>query len=111
MDLLNPVAEVYAQNFSSPLDSLQEEVARYTESSHPHAHMMSSRLQGKFLEIISILISPSKILEIGTFTGFSALCLAKGLKTGGNLHTIEVREEDADTARGYFQRSIFQSLL
>lgn len=107
MDLINPLAETYAQNYSSELDTLQEEVARYTESTHPHAHMMSSRLQGKFLEIISILVSPSKILEIGTFTGFSALCLAKGLKPGGKLHTIEVRKEDARTAQGYFQRSNF----
>src|SRR5687768_162026 len=98
MDLLNPLAEAYAQQFSSALDGLQEEVARYTETTHPHAHMMSSRLQGKFLEIISILVAPSKILEIGTFTGFSALCLVKGLKEGGKLHTIELREEDAQTA-------------
>ena len=107
MELLNPLAESYAQSFSSGLDTLLEEVALYTETNHPHAHMMSSRLQGKFLEIISILISPSKILEIGTFTGFSALCLARGLKPGGKLHTIEIREEDARTAKGYFERSIF----
>jgi caffeoyl-CoA O-methyltransferase len=107
MDLLNPLAEAYAQQFSSPLDVLQEEIASHTETTHPHAHMMSSRLQGKFLEIISILLSPSKILEIGTFTGFSALCLVKGLKEGGKLHTIELREEDAQTATGYFQRSKF----
>src|SRR6476661_8522770 len=107
MELLNPLAEAYAQRYSSPLDALQEEVATHTETNHPHAHMMSSRLQGKFLEIFSILNSPSKVLEVGTFTGFSALCLAKGLKPSGNLHTIELREEDARTARGYFERSKF----
>jgi caffeoyl-CoA O-methyltransferase len=107
MELLNPLAEAYAQNFSSTLDELQEEVARHTETTHPHAHMMSSRLQGKFLEIFSILHCPSKVLEVGTFTGFSALCLVKGLKDNGKLHTIELREEDARTAKGYFDRSKF----
>ena len=107
MELINRLAEVYAEKYSSQLDELQEEVARHTESTHQHAHMMSSRLQGKFLEIFSILQFPSRILEIGTFTGFSALCLAKGLRAGGNLHTIELREEDAQTAKGYFDRSNF----
>ena len=107
MELLNPLAEAYAQRYSSKLDDLREEVASRTESTHPHAHMMSSRLQGKFLEIFSILHSPQQILEVGTFTGFSALCLAQGLKPGGKLHTIELREEDAATAKGYFGRSKF----
>jgi caffeoyl-CoA O-methyltransferase len=107
MELINPLAEGYAQLMSSPLDQLQEQIATHTESTHPHAHMMSSRLQGKFLEIFSILLSPSNILEVGTFTGFSALCLVKGLRSGGKLHTIELREEDAQTARQYFDRSNF----
>ncbi len=105
MQLLEPLAEAYAERFSSPPDPLIEEVAAITESTHPHANMMSSRLQGKFLEIFSILQSPSTILEVGTFTGFSGLCLAKGLKDEGRLHTIELREEDARTARQYFDRS------
>jgi predicted O-methyltransferase YrrM len=107
MDLINPLAEKYAEQYSSPLDPLREEVASHTESTHPRAHMMSSRLQGKFLEIFSILHQPSRVLEIGTFTGFSALCLACGLKPGGKLHTIELREEDANVARQYFNRSNF----
>ena len=60
--------------------------------------MMSSAVQGKFLECISSLLQPKYILEIGTFTGFSAICLAKGLQTGGELHTIELRDDDANTA-------------
>ena len=107
MQLLNPLAEQYAQQFTSPLDSLREEVASVTERDHPHAHMMSSRLQGKFLEIFSILQNPRRILEVGTFTGFSALCLAEGLQSAGKLYTIELREEDALTAKRYFQRSKF----
>ena len=105
--LVDVKIEDYCQRFTSPLDTLREEVATFTEVNHPHAHMMSSRLQGKLLENFSILIAPSKILEIGTFTGFSALCLAVGLRENGRLHTIELREEDARTARNYFERSNF----
>lgn len=103
--------EKYASHFTSPLDELREEVARFTEANHPHAHMMSSRLQGKLLEFFSILQSPARILEIGAFTGFSALCLAYGLKPGGTLHTIELREQDAQTARSFFSRSIFREKI
>ena len=67
--------------------------------------MLSGHLQGKFLEMSSWMIRPGRILEIGTFTGYSALCLAKGLTDDGKLHTIELREEDAKTAQGYFDRS------
>lgn len=105
MQLLNPLAEAYAEKYTTSHDSLIEEVASTTLGTHPKANMMSSRLQGKFLEIFSILQSPSKILEIGTFTGFSALCLVKGLQEGGKLHTIELRDEDSRTARQYFARS------
>jgi predicted O-methyltransferase YrrM len=105
MDLINPLAEAYAERCTTPVDPLLEEIFEYTQKHHAHAHMMSSRLQGKFLEIFSILLQPQRILEVGTFTGFSGLSLAKGLQEGGKLHTIELREEDAKTARGYFERS------
>jgi predicted O-methyltransferase YrrM len=105
MDLINPLAEAYAERYTTPVDPLLEEIFEYTQKHHAHAHMMSSRLQGKFLEIFSILLRPHSILEVGTFTGFSGLSLAKGLTEGGKLHTIELREEDAKTAGGYFQRS------
>jgi caffeoyl-CoA O-methyltransferase len=100
--LINPAAEAYAEKMSSPLDPVLETIHQRTLQTHEHAHMMSSRLQGKFLEIFSILLQPARILEIGTFTGFSAICLAKGLQAGGKLHTIELREEDALTARSNF---------
>jgi predicted O-methyltransferase YrrM len=105
MDLLNPLAEAYAERMSSPLDPILEAVYNDTNASHAHAHMMSSRLQAKFLEIFSILVQPLRILEVGTFTGLSGICLAKGLASGGKLHTIEVREEDAATARANFVAS------
>jgi caffeoyl-CoA O-methyltransferase len=105
MDIINHIAEAYAKKFSSPLDDILQEVEDFTLQHHPHAHMISGHVQGKVLEMISCMIQPQRILEIGTFTGFSALCLAKGLQPNGELHTIELREEDAATAKKYFAKA------
>jgi predicted O-methyltransferase YrrM len=67
--------------------------------------MLSGEVQGQFLSMLSCMKKPMHILEIGTFTGYSALCLAKGLDEAGKLHTIENRIEDAQTASGYFNQS------
>lgn len=105
MELVAHIAEQYAQKFSSPLDNVLQQVEDVTLQHHPHAHMLSGHVQGKLLEMISCMLQPERILEIGTFTGFSALCLAKGLKPGGLLHTIELREEDAAAAQKYFAQA------
>ncbi|MEP7107414.1 MAG: O-methyltransferase [Ferruginibacter sp.] len=105
MELVNHLAERYAGDFSSPEDELIHRMSEYTMQTHPQAQMLSGHVQGKFLTILSALLQPQRILEIGTFTGYSALCLAKGLKTGGVLHTIELREDDAATANQFFQQS------
>ena len=73
--------------------------------------MLSGHLQGKFLEMISCILRPRRILEIGTFTGYSALCLAKGLTEDGQLHTIEMREKEADTAKSFFKRASYGSKI
>ena len=111
MELVNPLVQSYADKYTSVHDTLLEEVAARTEATHSHASMMSSRHQGKFLEIFSVVLKPLKILEIGTFTGFSALCMAKGLQPGGKLHTIELREEDAKVARANFNRSKYSEQI
>lgn len=67
--------------------------------------MTSGHLQGKFLELISKMINPENILEIGTFTGYSAICLAKGLKPGGKLITIEINDELTSFAGSYFKKA------
>ena len=105
MDLINPSVSLYAEQYSSPEDALLKEVNDYTHQQHPEYHMLSGHLQGKVLEMLSCMIRPRRILEIGTFTGYSALCLAKGLTEDGQLHTIELREEDARKARALFDRS------
>jgi len=98
MQWIDKLAEDYALTYTSPLDDVLMKVYKDTNETHPEAHMISSPVQGKFLEFISSLLQPKYILEIGTFTGFSAICLAKGLQPGGELHTIELREADANTA-------------
>lgn len=103
--ILSPEAEAYAQAFTTSEDGLLQEIASFTKNQHPHAHMLSGQVQGKFLSFLSTIQRPKYVLEIGTFTGYSALCLAEGLQEQGELHTIECREEDASTARNYFSKS------
>ena len=105
MEIIDSLAQAYAEQFSSAADALLQEIAASTQALHPHAHMLSGHVQGKFLEMVSCLMQPRRILEIGTFTGYSALCLAKGLLKDGKIHTIEMREEDAAVARTNFSRS------
>ena len=111
MHIVDPLAQAYAEKYSSQEDELLKEVSDFTFQSHSHAHMLSGHIQGKFLQMVSDMIRPGRILEVGTFTGYSALCLAKGLSEGGLLHTIEVREEDAATAKRYFERSFFKEKI
>ncbi len=104
-EIVHPLAEAYASLMSSPENDLLKQVETETRLNHPHAHMLSGHVQGRLLALLSKMIQPERILEIGTFTGYSALCLCEGLKPGGELHTIESRAEDAATARAYFDQS------
>jgi len=105
MELINHLAEAFAAQFTSAEDELLRGINKHTTENHPHAQMLSGHVQGKFLSFISTILNPKYVLEIGTFTGYSAICLAEGLESGGELHTIELREEDAVTARENFSKS------
>ena len=111
MELINPLVQDYAEKFSSAEDALLKEVNDFTTQNHPEHRMLSGHLQGKFLEMASMMIRPRRVLEIGTFTGYSALCLAKGLTDDGLLHTIELRQNDAATAKGFFNRSVYKEKI
>lgn len=111
MSLLPQNIEDFAEQFTSPESPLLAEVADYTRAHHPEQHMLSGHVQGKWLEMVSYMIRPRRVLEVGTFTGYSALCLAQGLTEDGQLHTIELREQDAATAKGYFERSEFRDRI
>ena len=111
MELVNHKAEQYAKQYTSALDEVLEEIETFTLANHPHAQMLSGHVQGKVLELFSKMIAPKRILEIGTFTGFSALCLVKGLQADGKLTTLELREEDAATAKKYFTKAGMDSKI
>ncbi len=96
---------LYAERMSSKQDELLLEIDAYTSANHAEPHMISGSLQGMFLTMVSKMISPKRILEIGTLSGYSALCLAKGLQEDGMLHTIEIREEDAQIAQSFIDKS------
>ncbi len=104
-EIVNDKATRYATHFSEPTDELLREIENYTGQHHAHANMLSGPLQGKLLEMLSAIIMPERILEIGTFTGYSALCLAKGLAQNGKLHTIELRPEDVQLSKNFFAKS------
>lgn len=111
MELVHPLVEAYAEKFSSPDITLLEHIQSETKLLHPHAHMLSSQVQGKMLAFLSQMIHPERILEIGSFTGYSALCLAEGLTNTGELHTIELRTEDAQTAKLNFSKSAWNKQI
>jgi predicted O-methyltransferase YrrM len=104
MDPIHPKAQSYATHFSPQDDAVLNRIEEETRS-HPEKQMLSGAWQGKLLEMISLIVQPAYILEIGTFVGYSTLCLAKGLKAGGELHTLELREETAAVARENFKKS------
>jgi predicted O-methyltransferase YrrM len=107
MEMIHPQVQSYAESLTTAESTLLKEVNDFTLNNHTEYQMLSGHLQGKLLEMISGMIQPRRILEIGTFTGYSALCLAKGLSDDGQLHTIELREEDAATAKKFFSKSPF----
>ena len=111
MEIINELAEAYAEKFTSAEDGLLRSINEDTVAHHAQPQMLSGHVQGKVLEFISGIMQPKYILEIGTFTGYSALCLVKGLTDDGLLHTIELREKDATTAKGFFDRSAYKEKI
>lgn len=111
IELISAEVENYAAFYTSAEDQLLAEISQYTIINHPHHHMLSGSVQGMLLQTLSCLLKPKYILEIGTFTGYSALCLAKGLQADGKLHTIELREADANIARGFFSKSLYNNKI
>jgi predicted O-methyltransferase YrrM len=86
-------------------DKILQELSRETHLKEIAPRMLSGYIQGKFLEFVSKMIQPSSLLEIGTFTGYSAICLAKGLKENGLLHTIEICDEREKLIQKYIEKS------
>ena len=115
MNFLAENLEAYVQQHSEQEPDLLQELARETHLKVLQPRMLSGAYQGRLLSLISKLITPKHILEIGTFTGYSALCMAEGLHENGRIDTIDVDEELTDLQRRYFDASsygkqIFQHL-
>jgi predicted O-methyltransferase YrrM len=111
LEIVIPLAQDYSEKMTSVEPDLLKEIAAFTRAGHAHPHMLSGRVQGRLLAFLSRMIRPEFILEIGTFTGYSALCLAEGLVAGGELHTLERSEADANLARSFFERSAFRDRI
>ncbi len=105
MHFLSPLLESYIADHSEPEPELLQELTRETHLKVVQPRMITGHFQGRVLSMLSKIITPKYILEIGTYTGYSALCLAEGLQKEGQLHTIEVNEELHQMQRKYFDRS------
>lgn len=107
MDIIDENIQRYAEQHTSQESELLRKISRDTHAKVTMPRMLSGQLQGRFLAMVSQMIRPHRILEIGTFTGYSALCLAEGLPPGGTLVTIDINEELEDKVRTYFKESGF----
>ncbi len=103
--------EKYINKHCDPEDEILIELTRETNLKVPGSRMLSGYMQGKVIEHISKMIKPEKILEIGTYTGYSAICWAKGLKENGIIHTIEINDERKSIINKYFEKANVRSKI
>ena len=102
MEVIPPDIQAFAEKYSTPETDLLYRLHRETYLKVDQPHMLSGHVQGRFLTMVSQMVQPRRILEIGTFTGYSAICLAQGLTEDGVLHTIDVNEELEAMSSRYF---------
>lgn len=105
MNIVNEEIEKYAEKYTTPEDDVMMALNRETHLKTYYPNMLSGNIQGKTLEMISRMIKPERILEVGTFTGYSAIAMAKGLAKNGKLITIDVNEELESFVRRYLEKS------
>lgn len=105
MHFISEAISSYVDNHSEDEPELLQQLSRETHLQVLRPRMLSGHFQGRFLSLLSKMIHPKTILEIGTYTGYSALCMAEGLAEDGTLHTIDVNEELYDFQRRFFDKS------
>ncbi|RAJ06117.1 O-methyltransferase [Arenibacter echinorum] len=105
MHFLSSILEQYIADHSQSEPELLQRLTRETHLKVIQPRMITGHFQGRVLSLLSKIISPKNILEIGTYTGYSAICLAEGLKKEGALHTIDINEELHAMQRRYFDES------
>jgi len=111
MEFISEDLTDYCLTHSDAEDELLSEITRQTHLKTLQPRMLSGHLQGLFLSLVSTLLRPKNILEIGTFTGYSALCLAKGLQKDGKLITLDNNPETSALAKDFFGRSVYKDQI
>ncbi|WP_209388780.1 O-methyltransferase [Chryseobacterium sp. RR2-3-20] len=107
----NPEMDRYLENHASSEPEILKKLRRETFQKTTQPHMISGYQQGRLLTIISKMLNPKNVLEIGTFTGYATLCLAEGLKDNGKITTLDVNEDLAYLPRKYFGESKFSAQI
>lgn len=105
MDFLDPALQAYSERFTTPESSVLAELNRETNLKVLYPRMISGHLQGRFLSTIARLKQPQHVLEVGTYTGYSAICMAEGLVAGGRLTSIELEPEREEMIRRYLGKA------
>lgn len=105
MEFIDPALLAYCEAHTSEEDALLKKITRETQAKVLMPRMLSGHLQGKMLELFTKMLNPQTILEIGTYTGYSGICLARGLKPGGKLITLDINDELETMVRGFFEES------
>lgn len=111
MNIISAEIQDYAENFTSDENEILRELRRKTDSERNDRQMLSGLYQGRLLSMFSRMIAPRRILEIGTFMGYSALCLAEGLTPDGKIITLDIDEETNRTAKEFWARTEYQNKI
>jgi caffeoyl-CoA O-methyltransferase len=111
MEFIDPLLQRYSDLHTSPESDLLKKINRDTHSEVMKSRMLSGHMQGRFLSLISKLVQPNHVLEIGTYTGYSAICLAEGVQSGGKLVTLDINEELENRVRGYINESPYANII
>lgn len=111
MNLLPEAIDEYINDHSSQEDEILHALYRETHLKIDHPRMLSGAVQGQYLQMMAQLMNAQNILEIGTYTGYSAICLARGMKADGMLHTIDNKEELFEIAHRYFVKAGLDHLI
>ena len=108
MDFLPELISSYSLENTEKEPKLLSDLNRETWANVMIPRMLSGHLQGRVLSMISKMIHPTNIIEVGTYTGYSALCMAEGLKENGKIHTLDINEEYTSVAKKYFDKSDYK---
>ena len=111
MDFLDPKLILYTEAHSSPESKVLSSLNRETNAKILMPRMLSGHVQGRILSMLSHMIQPKQILEIGTYTGYSAICLAEGLQNEGCVHTIDINDELRPLVQSYIEKASLQTKI